>query len=93
MNSESNATDQSATGQPATPAVGSRVLVKGSDGTSAGVVVDDFGTQVEDAVVDLGDGRKTRPRRWAVALDDGGLAFVDDDGLELETVDPATLEG
>lgn len=43
-------------------------------------------------MVDLGEGRETRPRRWAVALDDGDLVFVDDEDLEPESSGPATLE-
>ncbi|WP_237340900.1 hypothetical protein [Williamsia soli] len=69
-------------------AVGSRVVVEQD---RSGKIVDDFGPPVEGSTVDLGEGRETRPRRWAVALDDGDLVFVDDDGLEPEERGPATL--
>ncbi|ORM33454.1 hypothetical protein BFL43_13845 [Williamsia sp. 1135] len=71
-------------------AVGSRVVI---DEGRSGKIVDDFGPPVEGSAVDLGGGHETRPRRWAVALDDGDLVFVDDDGLEPEGDGPATLKG
>jgi hypothetical protein len=70
-------------------AVDARVVI--AEGR-AGKIVDDFGPPVEGSVVDLGGGRETRPRRWAVALDDGDLVFVDDDELAPENIGPATLE-
>lgn len=86
MTESNTAGDQSLT-------VGSRVQVRDeADATRPGVIIDDFGPQAEGGIVDLGDGQQTRPRRWAVALDDGGLVFVDDDGLELEGAGRATLE-
>lgn len=93
---ESNATgDQSGSDQQDTAlTVGSRVQLRdGEDETGRpGEIIDDFGPQADDAVVDLGDGQQTRPRRWAIALDDGGLAFVDDESLELEGAGRATLD-
>jgi hypothetical protein len=68
--------------------VGSRVVI---DENRSGKIVDDFGPPVEGSAVDLGGGHETKARRWAVALDDGDLVFVDDEGLEPEGRDPATL--
>ncbi len=70
-------------------AVGSRVVIEQN---RSGKIVDDFGPPVEGSAVDLGGGHETKPRRWAVALDDGDLVFVDDDGLEPEGHGPATLK-
>ncbi|MBA4023775.1 MAG: hypothetical protein C0482_15570 [Gordonia sp.] len=70
-------------------AVGSRVVIEQN---RSGKIVDDFGPPVEGSAVDLGGGHETKPRRWAVALDDGDLVFVDDDGLEPEGRGPATLK-
>lgn len=92
---ESNATGEQSGSDAQDPVltVGSRVQLRDSADTAApGVIVDDFGTPVDGAEVDLGDGQLTRPRRWAVALDDGGLVFVDDDGIEPESSGRATLE-
>jgi hypothetical protein len=61
-------------------AVGSRVHVTDGSNTS-GEIVDDFGDLAGTEVAV--DGHHTaRARRWAVALDNGGLAFLDDDALE-----------
>ncbi|MGE2732023.1 hypothetical protein ACQI4F_21365 [Mycolicibacterium vaccae] len=46
-----------------------------------GVIVEDFGADA-GYPVEVGDTRIVDPsRRWAVALDDGGLEFVDTDDL------------
>lgn len=90
----SNSTgDSESEEQNAVLAIGSRVKLRGdAEASGPGEIIDDFGPQVEGAVVDLGDGQQTNPRRWAVALDDGGLVFVDEGGLEPEGAGRATLE-
>ncbi|MGM5068735.1 hypothetical protein EU244_028165 [Rhodococcus qingshengii] len=75
--------------QPTDPiAIGSRVTVIRTSGSRSsdtepqvGVVVEDFA----DTVIDNTDlGRDWAPvLRWAIALDDGRLAFAAEDGLEL----------
>jgi peroxiredoxin len=46
-----------------------------------GEIVDEFGDLAGvEVVVDAG--MTVRSRRWAVALNDGGIAFVDDDAIE-----------
>ena len=66
-------------------AVNVRVRVyPGSDGEVRGIVVEDFGDLAGHAV-DIGENRFVSPgRRWAVALDAGGLVFVDSDQLAAE---------
>lgn len=50
-----------------------------------GKIVEDYGTSQLAVGEDLG--RNWAPiRRWAVALDDGRLVFVDDDDLEIAPV-------
>ena len=63
-------------------AVNVRVRVyPGADGEVGGTVVEDFGDLAGQAV-DIGENHIVRPaRRWAVALDTGGLVFVDSDQL------------
>ena len=63
-------------------AVNVRVRVHpGTDGEVRGTVVEDFGDLAGHAV-DIGENRVVGPaRRWAVALDAGGLVFVDSDQL------------
>jgi len=69
----------------------SRVAVKvrvrvypGTDGEIRGTVVEDFGDMAGQAV-DVGEYHIVGPaRRWAVALDAGGLVFVDSDQLAAE---------
>src|SRR6476469_3374075 len=58
-------------------AVSVRVRVyPGTDGEVGGTVVEDFG-DMAGHVVDIGENRIVGPaRRWAVALDTGGLVFV-----------------
>jgi hypothetical protein len=67
-------------------AINSRVLVHpGTDHEKHGVVVDDF-ADVAGKAVEIGQHHiADAARRWAVALDDGGLEFVDDDDLAAET--------
>ncbi|MGE2833149.1 hypothetical protein [Mycobacterium sp. SMC-4] len=49
-----------------------------------GVIVEDFGADA-GYPVEVGETRIVDPsRRWAVALDDGGLEFVDTDDLAAE---------
>jgi hypothetical protein len=66
-------------------AVNARVHVyPGTDGEVVGTVVEDFGDLAGHAV-DIGVHHVARPaRRWAVALDAGGLVFVDSDQLVAE---------
>ena len=66
-------------------AVNVRVHVyPGTDSEVGGTVVEDFG-DVAGQAVDIGDTNIVGPaRRWAVALDAGGLVFVDSDQLVAE---------
>ncbi len=66
-------------------AVSVRVRVcPGTDGEVGGTVVEDFGDLAGHAV-DIGENYIVGPaRRWAVALDAGGLVFVDSDQLVAE---------
>ena len=66
-------------------AVDVRVRVyPGTDGEVGGIVVEDFG-DLAGHPVDIGETRIVGPaRRWAVALDAGGLVFVDSDQLAAE---------
>ena len=66
-------------------AVNARVHVyPGTDGEVAGTVVEDFGDLAGHAV-DIGENHIARAaRRWAVALDAGGLVFVDSHELVAE---------
>ena len=66
-------------------AVNVRVRVyPGTDREVRGTVVEDFGDLAGHAV-DIGENRMVGPaRRWAVALDAGGLVFVDSDQLAAE---------
>jgi len=63
-------------------AVNARVRVHpGTDGELRGTVVEDFG-DLAGYAVDIGENHMVGPaRRWAVALDEGGLVFVDSDQL------------
>jgi hypothetical protein len=63
-------------------AINSRVLVHpGTDREKRGVVVEDF-ADVAGKAVEIGEHHiADAARRWAVALDDGGLEFVDDGDL------------
>ena len=69
---------------PSTPAVGAKVVVRkgvAGDEPAPGTIVDDFGPAQKAVGDDLG--RDWAPvRRWAVALDDGRLIFVDEDAFE-----------
>ena len=66
-------------------AVNVRVRVyPGTDGEVGGTVVEDFG-DLAGHPVDVGENHIVGPaRRWAVALDAGGLIFVDSDQLAAE---------
>ena len=65
-------------------AVNARVRVyPGTDGEVSGTVVEDFGDLAGHAV-NIGDRIVGPARRWAVALDAGGLVFVDSDQLAAE---------
>ena len=55
----------------------------GTDDEVGGTVVEDFGDMAGHAV-DIGDRIVGPARRWAVALDAGGLVFVDSDQLVAE---------
>jgi hypothetical protein len=63
-------------------AVTARVRVyPGTHGEVRGTVVEDFG-DLAGHLVDIGENHFVGPaRRWAVALDTGGLVFVDSDQL------------
>jgi hypothetical protein len=63
-------------------AVNSRVRVNpDTDPESHGVVIEDFGEMMRQAV-DIGGTHFADPaRRWAVLLDDGTLVFADTDQL------------
>ena len=66
-------------------AVNVRVRVyPGTDGEVRGTVLEDFG-DLAGHVVNIGENHVVGPaRRWAVALDAGGLVFVDSDQLAAE---------
>ena len=66
-------------------AVNVRVRISpGTDGETRGTVVEDFG-ELAGHAVDIGENHIVGPaRRWAVALDAGGLVFVDSDQLVAE---------
>ena len=72
-------------GTDAQLAVNVRVRVyPGTDGEVGGTVVEDFGDLAGHGV-DIGESHIVGPaRRWAVALDAGGLVFVDSDQLAAE---------
>ena len=55
----------------------------GTDDEVGGTVVEDFGDMAGHAV-DIGDRIVGPARRWAVAVDAGGLVFVDSDQLVAE---------
>ena len=56
----------------------------GTDGEVGGTVVEDFGDLAGQAV-DIGENHIVgAARRWAIALDTGGLVFVDSDQLAAE---------
>jgi hypothetical protein len=65
--------------------VNARVRVHpGTDGEIRGTVVEDFGDLAGQAV-DIGENHMVgAARRWAVALDGGGLVFVDSHQLAAE---------
>jgi hypothetical protein len=69
-------------GGDAALAVNDRVRVHpGTEAESRGVIVEDFGEMVAQAV-DIGDNHFADPaRRWAVVLESGTLVFVDSDQL------------
>jgi len=75
---QSDADDASPAAPVADFAIGNRVCVyPGSSDERYGTIVEDFGDDAGYAV-DIGDRRIANPsRRWAIALDDGNLAFVD----------------
>ncbi len=67
-------------------AVDSRVIVyPGTDHALHGTVVEDFGDLAGPPVEIAGERIVGPARRWAVNVDDGGLVFVDDDSIALET--------
>jgi hypothetical protein len=62
--------------------LGVRVRVHpGTDTESAGVIVEDFGDMSGLNVAISANQVVKLPRRWAVALDDGTLVFVDSDQI------------
>jgi hypothetical protein len=62
--------------------LGARVRVHpGTDAESLGVIIDDFG-EFPDLDLCIGENQIANPpRRWAVALDDGTLVFVNSDQI------------
>jgi hypothetical protein len=69
-------------GEPSkTIAVGSRVRTIDS-ASKTGVVVEDFGNLAGEQVV-IDRDHIAQSRRWAIAFDDGTLAFLDDHSLTL----------
>jgi len=66
-------------------AVDARVRVyPGTDGEVGGTIVEDFGDLAGHAV-DIGENHIVgSARRWAIALDTGGLVFVNSDQLVAE---------
>lgn len=67
-------------------AVDTPVLVyPGTDDEMRGVVVEDFADLAGTAVEVAGERIVGPARRWAVNLDEGGLVFVDDDSIALDT--------
>src|SRR5258705_10833862 len=70
-------------------AVNARVRVyPGTDGEIRGTVVEDFGDLAGQAV-NNGGRLVGPPRRWAVALDAGGLVFVGSGQVRLREVYPS----
>lgn len=57
-------------------AVGARVRVASCAGGGAGFIAEDFG-ELPDGTVRLDRTTLIRPRRYAVALDNGALIFLD----------------
>lgn len=74
-----------ADGEEGRPAVGARVRVNaGTDTESCGLVIEDFG-ELSGQSVCIGTSEIVgAARQWAVALDDGGLVFVDSEQIILE---------
>jgi hypothetical protein len=62
-------------------AVGCRVRTT-DESHATGEIVDDYGSMAGTEVV-VDSTRTVKARRWAVALDDGTIAFLDDDAIEL----------
>ena len=60
------------------------VCIRWTDGEVRGTVLEDFG-DLAGHVVDIGENHVVGPaRRWVVALDAGGLVFVESDQLAAE---------
>ncbi|MEZ0364956.1 hypothetical protein ACAG26_14815 [Mycobacterium sp. pUA109] len=72
-------TDRMGKNSRSTIGVGSRVRTADSP-PKAGTVIEDFGDAAGQLVV-IDRERTAQSRRWAVALDDGSLVFLDDDAL------------
>jgi hypothetical protein len=68
-------------GRSKTIAVGSRVQTTDSP-PKMGVVVEDFGTLAGQQVV-IDHNHIAQSRRWAIMLDDGTIAFLDDRSVRL----------
>ena len=64
---------------------GTRVHVMPSSGGGAGFVAEDLGPLPPNAVVTLDPSTTIRPRRFAIALDDGSLVFLDADEFNAES--------
>ena len=80
-------TDSGTAGDTGDTSVAVNVRVRvypGTDGEVGGTIVEDFGDLAGHAV-DIGENHIVgAARRWAVALDTGGLVFVDSDQLAAE---------
>ncbi|MGV0837589.1 hypothetical protein [Mycolicibacterium thermoresistibile] len=66
--------------KPTRLAVGLRVRTT-DDSHATGEIVEDFGDLAGTEVV-VDETLTARARRWAVRLDDGTIAFLDDEGIE-----------
>jgi hypothetical protein len=62
--------------------VGTAVRTTGEPKTT-GQIVDDFGDDLAGVEVVVDANQTAVARRWAVALDDGRVVFLNDDGIEL----------
>jgi hypothetical protein len=65
--------------------VGTRVSVKPANGGKTGFVVEDFGPLPANATVKLNQSTTIRPRRYAIALDNGDLIFLDAEEFDSDT--------
>lgn len=77
--------------QPTSPAVGGRVVITcGEHEGLEGSIADDFGSSLPDAAMQLADGSSVHARQFAIQLENGLLAFLDVDSLELVETETTT---